>query len=309
MIRILVTGGAGAIGGHLVAALVADGHDVLVFDDLSSGRVELVSDGATLLEGSVTDAAALDRAFDPAPELVLHLAALFANQNSVDHPELDLAVNGIGTLGVLERAAAVGARKVLLCSSSCVYEASDVLEESSAGRSHATPYAITKALGEAYGQFYAAQRGLDVVIVRPFNSYGPGELPGRYRNVIPNFFATAMRGEPLTITGTGEETRDFTYVDDIVRGMLGALAAPTAPGAIFNLGTGRAVRIAELAELVNRIVGNAAGIRFVPRRPWDTTSDRRASIEQAASTFGFRPAVELEDGLERTHAWLRDHGA
>lgn len=307
--KALVTGGAGAIGGNLVARLLGQGHEVVVLDDLSSGHRELVPEGATLLEGSVADPNDLASAFEPVPDVVLHLAALFANQNSVDHPELDLLVNGAGTLAVLERARQAGVAKVLVCSSSCIYASGEpVLVEDLVQRSGATPYAITKALGEAYARFYAVHHGLDVVIVRPFNSYGPGELPGRYRNVIPNFLATAMRGEPLRITGTGEETRDFTYVDDVVSGMVGALTSATAPGEAFNLGTGREVRIFDLAELVNEVTGSSAGVELAPRRRWDTTSNRRASIELAEARIGYRPTVELLEGLRRTYEWLRGRG-
>lgn len=305
MSRVLVTGGAGAIGSHLVARLVGDGHDVTVLDDLSSGREELVPTGARLVKGSIVVDDALDAAFANAPELVCHLAALFANQNSVEHPEDDLLVNGLGTLKILDRSRVAGVRKVLACSSSCIYASGDPMVETDPVRSHTTPYAITKGLGEAYAQLYASLHGLDVAIVRPFNAYGPHELPGTYRNVIPNWIALALQGRPLRITGSGAETRDFTFVGDIVDGMAGALEAPTTPGAVFNLASGHETSIADLAGLILDLTGSRSAIEHVERREWDTTPRRVASIAAAGAAFGYRPAVALEDGLRRTIDWLR----
>lgn len=301
----LVTGGAGAIGSHLVARLIGDGHDVTVLDDLSSGREELVAPAARFVKGSIAADDALDDAFAGGPELVCHLAALFANQNSVDHPEDDLVVNGLGTLKVLERCRTGGVAKVLFCSSSCVYARDDVLEESDQLRSHATPYAVTKGLGESYARLYATLHALDVVIVRPFNAYGPHELPGPYRNVIPNWIALALSGRPIPITGTGAETRDFTYVGDIVEGMVGALGAPTAPGATFNLASGREVAMDDLARLVVELTDSRSEVTRLPRRRWDSTIRRAASIAAAVQAFGYRPTVSLEDGLRTTIDWLR----
>lgn len=308
MSTVLVTGGAGAIGSHVVAALVARGDTVVVLDDLSSGHRRLVPDGARLVEGSLLDDDALAAAFDARPDAVVHLAALFANQNSVEHPELDLEVNGRGTLRVLERSRAQGVAKVLMCSSSCIYGSAAVADEDDERRSVDTPYAITKGLLESYGRFYAQHHGLDTVIVRPFNVYGPHEYPGEYRNVIPNFLALAMRGEPLVVTGTGDETRDFTYVEDVARGMLAALDAPLPGGTALNLGSGRSVAIRVLAELVNEIVGSSAGIRFVERRGWDRTPHRLASIARAQELLGYAAETELDDGVRRTHRWLEGEG-
>ena len=301
----LVTGGAGAIGSNLVAELVRRGDRVTVLDDLSSGRRELVHPEAELVVGSVTRDEDVGTAFAGNPDYVLHLAALFANQNSVEHPELDLAVNAGGTLRVLEAAVKHEVRKVLYVSSSCVYGDSAVMREDDGDLHPTTPYAMTKLLSEHYCRFFADHDGLDVVSVRLFNAYGPNEFPGRYRNVIPNFLALALRGEPLTITGTGEETRDFTFSRDIVDGMLLALQAPTRPGALFNLGSGRETRIVDLARLINELTDSKAEIEFVPRRGWDKVSRRRSDITLASEAFGYQPSTPLDAGLERTLAWLR----
>jgi nucleoside-diphosphate-sugar epimerase len=305
MTRILVTGGAGAIGSNLTAELIARGHEVTVLDDLSSGHRHLVPAEARIVIGSVADDEALAEAFEPAPELVFHLAALFANQNSVEHPERDLMVNGLGVMKVLEHAKRRGVRKLLYTSSSCVYGSKPVMRETDTDFAPDTPYAITKLLGEKYCRFWSEFHGLDTVIVRLFNTYGPGEHPGRYRNVIPNFLALAMAGEPLPITGTGEETRDFNYVSDTVAGILAAVETETRAGDIFNLASGRETTIRSLAESINSITGNRTGLVFQPRRGWDHVLTRRGDTKKAERLLGYRPRVTIEQGLRNTYDWLR----
>lgn len=304
MTRALVTGGAGFIGSNLVRALLDAQISVVVLDDLSSGREELVPADAELIQGSVTSLDDLERAFEPAPDVVLHLAALFANQNSVEHPDRDLQVNGEGTLNVLRISADRGVRKVLNVSSSCVYGDKEVMREDDIAFDLHTPYAVSKLLGEHYAALWARHWHLDVVTVRPFNAYGPHEHPGAYRNVIPNFFALANQGEPLPITGTGAETRDFTFVSDTVAGMVGALLGDTAPGDIFNIGTGVETRIDDLANRINRITGNDAGLEYRGHRDWDHSTRRRADVTKAREAFGYEPQTTLEEGLMATHEWL-----
>lgn len=309
MSRILVTGGAGAIGSNLSAELIGRGHEVTILDDLSSGHRDLVPQGARLIAGSVADDAALGEAFAARPQRVFHLAALFANQNSVDHPDRDLTVNGLGVVKVLEQARRAGVQKLLYTSSSCVYGNKAVMRETDIDFKPDTPYAITKLLGEQYCRFWSEFHKLDTVMVRLFNTYGPGEHPGRYRNVIPNFMQLAMAGETLPITGTGEETRDFNFVDDTVAGMILAMETKTTPGDVFNLASGRETPIRGLAEAINDITGNRAGLAFKPRRGWDHVLTRRGDTSKAEATLGYRPKVELRDGLARTCAWLRSLSA
>lgn len=303
--RILVTGGAGAIGSNLASALAARGHSLVIIDDLSSGHRHLAPSGARLVVGSVADDEALAEAFNPAPEIVFHLAALFANQNSVEHPQRDLMANGLGLMKVLEQAQRTGVRKLLYTSSSCVYGNKPVMRETDTDFAPDTPYAITKLLGEKYCRFWSDFHGLDTVIVRLFNTYGPGEHPGRYRNVIPNFLKLAMAGQPLPITGTGEETRDFNYVSDTVAGMIAAIESPTRPADVFNLASGTETTIRALAESINSITGNRAGLEFKPRRGWDHVVTRRGETSKARELLGYRPLITIEEGLHRTFEWLR----
>ena len=307
MSEILVTGGAGAIGYNLVNALIDKGHSVTILDDLSSGYLCLLHPEARFVEGSIASDGDLKDAFATGPEYVIHLAALFANQNSVEHPLKDLEVNARGTMDVLHMAQQRGVSKVLYASSSCVYGAKKEMREEDAPGQLDTPYAITKWIGEPYCKFWSDFHDLDTVIIRLFNSYGPGEFPGKYRNVIPNFFDLAMRGQPLPITGDGTETRDFTYVGDTVEGLVSALFSTTKSGDVFNLATGRATEIIKIAQAINAVVGNKAGFEYKPRRKWDHIPHRLGIIDKAKKELGYNPQTLLEDGLERTYAWLRDN--
>ncbi len=170
-----------------------------------------------------------------------------------------------------------------------------------------TPYQITKMLGELYCNFFKNHYELKVVKTRVFNSYGPGEVPGQYRNVIPNFVYWAMKGEALPITGSGEETRDFTYVADLVDGLLRAGYYESAVGEEFNLASGAETKIIDLANMINEAVGNKAGINFVRKRKWDTKSRLLASIERAGKLISYEPKTKFTDGLEATIAWFRNN--
>lgn len=302
--RIVVSGGAGSIGSNLVAALTAC-NKVVVVDDLSSGSVESLPAGTELIIGDILDRRVLERAFRERTHVVFHLAALFANQNSVDHPEQDLQVNGLGTLRMLEQARHAGVERFVYASSSCVYGPKDrICKEDDIDFHPETPYAFTKLLGERYTNFFHRTYGLPTVVLRYFNVYGPGERPGPYRNVIPNFFARALKNEPLLITGDGTETRDFTFVTDALGGTLAAACCDAAIGRTYNIASGVETRIASLAEEINRIAGNTAGIEFQARRHWDGVLRRSASIEKAAGAFGYQPRVSLRQGLRETWRWF-----
>lgn len=307
---ILVTGGAGAIGSNLTRALAELGAQVIILDDLSSGtRWNIPSlPGILFVEGDILDEVKLKRVFFERPQIVFHLAAFFANQNSVDHPERDLMVNGLGTLRLLEYSVFTGVERFVYASSGCSIYGSQSplpLREEFMSMHLSTPYQITKMLGELYCNFFYNHYGLKVVKPRLFNSYGPGELPGQYRNVIPNFIYWAIKGLPLPITGTGEETRDFTYVGDIVDGLLRAGVMESAVGQEFNLASGKETRIIDLAHMINEATGNTAGIRFVQRRKWDTKSRLLASIDKARQLIGYEPKTPLEVGIQNTIRWFR----
>ncbi len=203
---ILVTGGAGAIGSNLTRALAEAGAQVIILDDLSSSeRWNIPSlPGILFVEGDILDEVKLKRVFFERSQIVFHLAAFFANQNSVDHPERDLMVNGLGTLRLLEYSVFTGVERFIYASSGCSIYGSSAplpLREEFMSMHLSTPYQITKMLGELYCNFFSNHYGLKTVKPRFFNSYGPGEVPGQYRNVIPNFMKLAISGAPLPITG------------------------------------------------------------------------------------------------------------
>lgn len=309
--RILITGGAGCIGSNLARTLSGAGAArVTVLDDLSAAQRWNVpaAPNVDFVPGSVLDEEAMKRAFSRGADMVFHLAAHFANQNSVDNPETDLAVNGTGTLRALQYAHLAGVNRFVFASSGCsVYgsEAPLPLREDFVSLHLDTPYQVTKLLGELYCNFFHNYYGLPVAIARYFNVYGPGEVPGAYRNVIPNFTWWALNQEPLPITGTGEETRDFTYVDDIVDGTLRLGVAPEALGGAFNLASETETRVKDIAAMVNEATGNPAGVKSVPRRDWDRIVRRRASIEKARKVLGYEPSVKIAFGITRVYEWVR----
>jgi UDP-glucose 4-epimerase len=311
--KILVTGGAGAIGSRLVRRLCEAGASmVMVLDDLSSGYTwNLPSVPAMLLvPGDVVNEVKLKRVYAERPQIVFHLAAFFANQNSVDHPESDLQTNGLGTLRLLEYAQMTGVERFVYASSGCSIYGSAAplpLKEEFMSMHLTTPYQVTKMLGELYCNFFHNHHGLPVVKTRFFNSYGPGEVPGQYRNVIPNFIYWALQGKPLPITGTGEETRDFTYVEDIVDGLLRAGYFPQAIGQEMNLASEVETKIGDLARMINDLTGNTAGISWSQRRKWDTKSRLLASVDRARGLLGYEPQVSFEVGLRNTISWFKEN--
>jgi nucleoside-diphosphate-sugar epimerase len=310
---VLVTGGAGAIGSNLVRTLdQLNTKRIIVLDDLSSSYEWNIPVGPKIafIKGSILDDEKLRWAFKEKPALVYHLAAHFANQNSVDNPETDLMVNGMGILKVLEHAQLVGVERFIYASSGCGIYGSDSkipFEEHDISMKLCTPYQVTKMLGELYTNYFYNLYGLPIVNARFFNMYGPGEVPGKYRNVIPNFFYWALNKEPLPITGTGNETRDFTYVDDIISGLLTMAYFEDAVGEAFNIGSGKEVKIKNLAEWINELTGNDAGIIFKERRNWDKKTRLLASVEKAKKVLGYEPKMDFREGLKRVHWWFTEN--
>ncbi len=307
---VLVTGGAGAVGGNLVREISSlDAEKIVILDNLSSSYEWNIARGENIqfIHGDILDDDKLRRAFKSKPDIVYHLAAHFANQNSVDNPEKDLMVNGMGILKVLQYAHLVDVERFVYASSSCAIYGIDSrmpFEEHDISIKLHTPYQVTKMLGELYTNYFYNLYGLPIVNARFFNSYGPGEVPGKYRNVIPNFFYWAMNGLPLSITGTGEETRDFTYVGDLVNGLVKMATRKEAVGEAINLGAGGEIQIIDLANWINELTENGAGIVFKERRDWDKESRRISCIDKANSILRYTPQTEFRKGLEQTYQWF-----
>ncbi|TDA41657.1 MAG: nucleotide sugar epimerase, partial [Thermoproteota archaeon] len=247
--RILITGGAGCIGSNLTKVLLkAEPEVIVIIDDLSASFEWNIPkhQRVVFIHGSILDEERMKRAFSYKPHYVFHLAAHFANQNSVDHPETDLLVNALGTLKTLEYANLAGVERFVFASSGCSVYGSQAplpLREDFVSLHLDTPYQINKLVGELYCNYFHDYYKLPVAIARYFNVYGPGEVPGKYRNVIPNFMWWAMHNKPLPITGTGEETRDFTFVEDIVDGTLRMGVVEEAVGEAINLASETETRV------------------------------------------------------------------
>jgi nucleoside-diphosphate-sugar epimerase len=310
---ILITGGAGAIGGNLCRKLSSFAvKKVIILDNLSSSYEWNIpkADNVMFVNGDILDDAILKRVFKEQPEYVFHLAAHFANQNSVDNPEKDLMINGLGILKVLQYAQMIGVKRFVYSSSGCgVYglESKMPFEEHDVSIHLHTPYQVTKLLGELYTNYFHNLYNLPIANARFFNSYGPGEVPGKYRNVIPNFFYWALNGQPLPITGDGTETRDWTYVGDIVNGLLAMGIREEAIGEAFNLGASKEQRVIDMANSVNMLAKNKAGIVYKERRDWDVKTRLLSCITKAEKKLGYKPTMKFEDGLKETHKWFVDN--
>jgi nucleoside-diphosphate-sugar epimerase len=314
----LITGGAGAIGSNLalaLAELVGPDGRVVILDNLSSIKEKnpwnVVPLGNVMfVEGDVRDDVDLKRVFKEDITHVFHLAAFFANQNSVDYPEISAEVDIIGLIRLLEYSRLARVEKFVYASSGCAIYGSYPqlpLKEDFISMHLTTPYQINKMTGEMYCNFYAHHYDMRTINCRFFNSYGPGEVPGQYRNVIPNFIYWAMHGQALPITGTGEETRDFAYVLDLVQGLIKSGYYQEAVGENFNLASGREISILDMAKLVNEATGNKAELTYKPRRKWDTKPRLLASIEKAEKLIRYRPMVKFEDGFKKNVEWFRDN--
>lgn len=310
---ILVTGGAGAIGGNLCRKLSEmNAKRVIILDDLSSSYEWNIpkADNIFFVKGSILNDEMLKRVFKEKPDYVFHLAAHFANQNSVDNPEKDLMINGIGILKVLQYAQLVNVKRFVYSSSGCgVYglDSKMPFEEHDISISLHTPYQVTKLLGELYTNYFHNLYNMPIANARFFNSYGPGEVPGKYRNVIPNFFYWAMKGIPLPITGNGTETRDWTYVGDIVNGLVAMGIEEEAIGEAFNLGSGIDHQVIEMATIVNQLTNNKAAVTFKERRDWDVKTKLLSCVDKANKVLGYKPQMKFEDGLKNVHTWFEEN--
>jgi len=312
---VLVTGGAGCIGSNLCRILAEmNAHKVIILDNLSSAYEWNIpqADNIQFIKGDILDDEMLKRAFKQKLDYVFHLAAHFANQNSVDQPETDLMVNGMGILKTLEHAQLIGdtLKRFVFSSSGCgVYglDSKMPFKEHDISISLHTPYQLTKLLGELYTNYFHNLYKLPIVNARFFNVFGPGEVPGKYRNVIPNFIYWAMNNQPLLITGDGSETRDWTYVDDIVNGLLAMGIKKDAIGEAINLGSATETHVIDMANMVNKLTGNTAGIAYKERRNWDVKHRLLSSIDKAKEILDYKPQTSFEEGVKTLHDWFVDN--
>jgi len=306
--RILVTGGAGFIGSHVVDAYVAAGHEVIVVDDLSTGRRENLNPRARFHQLDITDPAVVDLVRDARPAVLNHHAAQMDVRRSVTDPLFDARVNILGTVNLLEGARRANVRRVLFVSSGgAVYGEQEAFP---APESHPTnpvsPYGVSKRAGELYAFFYQAEYQLPFVALRYANVYGPRQDPHGEAGVVAIFSGRMLRAEPVTVNGDGKQTRDYVYVGDVARANLLALES-TATGP-FNIGTGVETDVNALARLLLEATGGRSQVRHGPAKPGE---QRRSVVDcrRAAEVLGWRPQVPLAEGLGRTVEWFRAQAA
>jgi UDP-glucose 4-epimerase len=304
----LVTGGAGFIGSHLVEALVGRGAPVRVFDDFSTGLRENlahIQPAPELIEGDLADAAAVARAAVGA-KVVFHLGAVASVQRSIEDPAFSHRVCATGTVHVLDAARRAGVRRVVYAASSSAYgiPAGEVQTEEDPARP-LSPYAAAKLAGEAYAQAFAASYGLETVSLRFFNIFGPRQrADSPYSGVIAIFAAAMKAGQAPTVHGDGRQTRDFTYVDNVVQALLQAAEVAGLSGKTYNIGTGRGVSVLDLVAALNRHLGTNLPPQHGPPRVGDVRHSC-ADIRRARAELRYEPTVSFEEGLERTLCWLR----
>ena len=320
---VLVTGGAGFVGSNLVRRLLADGAArVHVVDNLlSAERWNLpVSDRVEFSEASIADPALL-AGLEDAYDYVFHLSTYHGNQSSMHDPLADHEHNLLTTLRLFERIKDFARiRKLVYAGAGCAVaektygDAAATSEDAPISLQMDSPYSISKIVGEFYAVYYFNRHRLPAVRARFQNVYGPGEILGAgrwrgtpatvWRNVTPTFIWKALHGEPLPLEGGGEATRDFIFVDDIVDGLV-ACALRGGPGDVYNLASGAATSISDLAAAVNRLAANPAPPELLPRRDWDRSGHRYGDPAKARRELGFEARTPLEEGLGRTIEWTR----
>jgi len=305
--RVLVTGGAGFVGSNLVRRLIAEGALVTVLDDLFTGRRENLPDGGfTFAEGSVCDPPIVEQLVANA-QVVFHAAARNIVVSTRD-PREDFNTNIGGTLNVLLAARASGVERVVYTSSTSVYGNPRYLPVNEDDHlSLLTPYAVSKLAGEHYCMAFFESYGLAATAVRYSNIFGPGQDPANpYCGVVAKFCDTLFAGKSPVIHGDGNQTRDFTYIDDAVEATLLAATSARAPGEVFNVGTGVETSVNQLAAVLIRLTGASVETAHTDRRDVDNIRRRVVNIEKTRRALRWVPEVTLEEGLRRTIAWQRD---
>jgi nucleoside-diphosphate-sugar epimerase len=310
--RYLVTGGAGFIGSNTVDELVRRGHSVVVLDDLSAGKEENLAEvraKITFIRGSITDIEAVQKAMHQA-EYVIHLAARTSVPRSVKDPIETNKINVDGTLNILVAARDNKAKRVVLAASSSAYGETPTLPKTEAMQAAPiSPYGVSKYVGELYASVFGKCYGLENVSLRYFNIFGPRQDPNSpYSGVLSRFCTAYLEDSSPTVFGDGEQTRDFTFVENAVQANLLACDAPGASGRVFNIGTGGRVSLNQTLRMLKKISGNAPEIKYEPARDGDIR-DSQADIRNAQELLGYEPSVGFEEGLERTFAWYREHQA
>ncbi|MBI4348324.1 MAG: NAD-dependent epimerase/dehydratase family protein [Elusimicrobia bacterium] len=307
----LVTGGAGFIGSHLVGSLVGQGRRVRVVDDLSTGDERRLDGVASRIELVRADLATADlRTIMEGVERVFHLAAVPSVPRSVRDPVRSHHASATATLRLLTAARDAGVRRVVLSSSSSVYGDTAVLpKHEGIAPSPVSPYGVAKLAAEGYGRVFARLFGLSTVALRYFNVFGPSQDPSsEYAAVIPLFVTRALSDAPVTVFGDGEQTRDFTYVENAVQANLAAAEAAIEGGRAYNIAAGSPVSVNGLIAAIERTLGRPVRVEHRQPRVGDILHSS-ADVTAAARDLGWRPTVRFDEGIRRTIAWYRERAA
>jgi nucleoside-diphosphate-sugar epimerase len=310
--RYLVTGGAGFIGSNTVDELVRRGHSVVVLDDLSAGKEENLADirsKITFVKASVNDLEAVQKAIHQA-EYVIHLAARTSVPRSVKDPLETNRINVEGTLNVLVAARDNKVKRLVFAASSSAYGETPTLPKAESMEPQPiSPYGVTKYVGELYAAVFGRCYGLESVCLRYFNIFGPRQDPDSpYSGVLSRFACAFLAGEAPIVYGDGEQTRDFTFVENAVQANLLACEAPGVAGQVFNIGTGARISLNHTLELLRGIAGKKLQAQCEPPREGDIR-DSQADISKAREMLGYQPTVSFEQGLERTYVWYQQQHA
>lgn len=301
--KALVTGGAGFIGSNLAEMLLADGHDVVVLDDISSGYEENLLPEAVFVRGDVSVPGVAEEAARGC-DVIFHLAASVGNTRSIDNPVRDSEINVIGTLRVLEAARAHGIQRVVASSSAGIFgELKTLPIAEDHPQDPDSPYGVSKLAEEKMCLVYNKLYGMKNVCLRYFNVYGRRQRFDAYGNVIPIFAERMLRHETVTIFGDGEQTRDFVHVGDVAQANYRAGISENAAGA-FNIGSATRISINELTRVMQEVIGEPADVVHGAPRPGDVR-DSLAAVEAARAAFGFDPRADLPQALAEYIDWLR----
>lgn len=305
-LKAFITGGAGFIGSNVVHYFLKRNHEVVVFDNLSTGYVQNIPQSPNLkfIQGDIRDQERLTKSMEGC-DVILHLAAAVGNIRSMENPKEDSEINVLGTLHLLDAAREVGIRKIVYSSSAAIFgEPKNLPIDESHPLAPDSPYGVSKLGGELHCLCYAKLYAMDTVSLRYFNVYGPNQRYDAYGNVIPIFATKKINKEPLTIYGDGEQTRDFVHVSDVAQANFLGATCPHV-GGTYNIGSGESITINQLARMMNEIGDQKpVPVQYIQARKGEVKHSL-ANIQKAKKVLGYRPSHDLEEGLKDYFEWMQ----